>query len=182
MMGLNKNGQVFTMDMLIALFIFMLIFTSVIVFIYEVASVSNPYSAYYVQFISSTLDSEASSAINVLTGSQGSPSYWPSLSCPAIKTLGVMVNPYEASAQKLYNLTTLSKNSPGCLSELLRGGNSFNISAFYLNGTRVVINSVHITAGFPIPLNAIYIASIQRYVVLSPSNSIIRISYAEWLS
>ena len=57
---------------------------------------------------------------------------------------------------------------------------SISESAFYLNGSKVVINSVPITAGFPIPSNPIYIASIQRYVVLSPGNTIIRISYAEW--
>ncbi|MCL5009480.1 MAG: hypothetical protein M1433_00645 [Candidatus Parvarchaeota archaeon] len=179
---MDHKGQVFTIDLLIALFIFILVFTSIIVFLYEVASVSNPYSSYYVQFVSDTLNNIASSGINTLTGSQGYPTNWNSMPCSSIKTLGIMLNSYEVSVQKLYNLTTLSSSSLDCLSQLLRAGNSFNISVFYLNGSTVKVNSVPITAGFPIPADTVYTASIQRYEVLSPGSTIIRISYSEWIS
>ncbi len=186
---MNKKGQILTMDLLISLFIFILIFTSVIIFLYSIADVSNPYSSYYEQFISNSLNTVASSGVNTLIGSEGLPINWTSGSCGAIRTLGIMYDSYLVSPQKLYNLTTISFKEPGCLSQLLRAGTDFNISIYYLNGTRVKINSsgvvgganeVAISAGYPIPSNPAYLSSIQRFAVLYPGNTIIRISYSRW--
>ena len=190
---MNKKGQILTIDLLISLFIFILIFTSVIIFLYSIASVSNPYSSYYVQSISDSLNSVSSSAANALVSSPGIPINWTSASCGSIKTLGIMYNSYLASPEKLYNLTTLSANSPGCLSQLIRAGTDFNISVYYLNYTKVKINSSgvvggtgasekFITAGYPIPSNPAYLSAIQRFVVLYPGNTIVRISYSEWFT
>ncbi len=188
---MNKKGQILTIDLLISLFIFILIFISVIIFLYSIASVSNPYSSYYVQFISNSLNTVASSGANTLIGSEGLPINWTSASCGQIKTLGILYDSSLVSPQKLYNLTTLSSKSPGCLSQLLRAGMDFNISVYYLNNSRVRINAsgvvggagpslTSITAGYPIPSNPAYLASIQRFGVLYPGNVIIRISYSEW--
>lgn len=175
---MNKSGQVFTIDLLVSLFIFILVLTSIIVFIYSVASVSNPYSSYYAQSISNALNTQAAAAANTLIGSQGQPTTWSSTKCSSIATLGVMYNSYSALPQKLYNLTTMPS---GCVSQLLRAGTNFNISVFYLNGSRLKIRSASITAGYPIPSNPTYLTSIQRFVVLYPGSLIVRISYSEWI-
>jgi hypothetical protein len=177
-MKLNRRGQIFTIDLLIALFIFTLIFTSVVIFLYSVGDTSNPLSSYYSEVSSTYLSNIATQAANTLTGSPGYPSSWPSLSCPQISTLGVMYNSNEVSGQKLYNLTTLPV---GCVSQLLRAGNSFNITAYYLNGSILRINGRLITAGFATPHNANYIDVVQRYEVLYPGTVIIRISLKEWI-
>lgn len=176
---MNRKAQVLTIDLLISLFIFILILTSVIIFIFSIASVSNPYSSYYVQYVSNTLNGIATAGANTLAGSPGLPVDWVSQPCSSIETLGVMYNYYEASPQKLYNLTTLPS---GCLSQLLRGGSSFNVSVSYLNGSRLLVNDIPISAGFPVPINATYLVSVQRFAVLYPGNSIIAITYKEWLS
>ena len=175
---MDKKGQVFTIDLLIAIFIFTLIFTSVVIFLFSIGAISSQYSSYYAQTISVSLNSIASSAINTLVGSQGTPINWSSAPCSSIKTVGIMYNYYEASPQKLYNLTTLPV---ACLSQLLRAGDSFNITTSYLNGTPLKVNGAVITAGFSIPQNPAYITSVQRFVVLYPGKDIIRMSFSEWL-
>ena len=163
---MDKTGQVLTIDLLMSLFIFILILTSVIIFIDSVASVSNPYSSYYVQAVLDSLNTQASAAADTLIGSAGLPSNWTSTGCSRIITLGVMYNSFSALPQKLYNLTTMPV---GCISQLIRGGANFNISVYYLNNSRLRVNSVPITAGYPIPSNPTYLTSIQRFVVLYPS-------------
>ncbi|MCW1299585.1 MAG: hypothetical protein QXD02_04675, partial [Candidatus Parvarchaeum sp.] len=94
-----------------------------------------------------------------------------------IKQLGVMYNNLEVSPIKLYNLSTLPVS---CLSSLLKGGDSFNITFYYLNGSILNLGGREVTAGFPIDYSSSYVASIQRFAVLYPGNEIIRLSYTEW--
>ncbi len=176
---MDKKGQVFTIDLLMALFIFLLVLTSVIVFLYSVADVANPYSSYYSLEISDYLNGVVSSGADTLVGSPGIPVNWTSAQCTKIGTIGIMFNSYEASPQKLYNLTTLPT---GCLSELLRASDSFNISTYYLNGTPLKVYGTPVTAGFQPPQSASYIVSVPRYVVMFPGNVIIKLIYKEWLS
>jgi hypothetical protein len=176
---MNKRAQILTIDLLISIFVFILVFTSVIVFLYSLSYSSNPYSSYYVQYVSNSLNSMASAGVNTLTGSPGVPVNWTSGPCSGIKTLGVMYNYYEASPQKLYNLTTVPS---GCLSQLIRGGASFNISVSYVtNGSTVKVGGVPISAGFPVPSNPRYISSIQRFEVLYPGSTIVVFTFKEWL-
>ena len=178
---INRKGQILTFDLMIAIFIFLLIFSAVVIFIYSVADTSNPASVYSAESISNYLNNAATQAADTLVGSPGYPQNWYSSSCPSIQTLGVMKNYYEASPQKLYNLTTLPTN---CISQLLRAGDTFNITATYLNYTTVKITEGaakrNITAGFKIPANATYSVSISRYVTLSPGNVIVRMVFTEW--
>lgn len=176
---MNKRAQVLTIDLLVSLFIFILIFGSVVIFIFSTAYVSNPYSSYYAQFSLNSLNGIATAGANSLVGSQGLPVNWSSASCSSIKTLGVMYNSYEAAPQKLYNLTTVPV---GCLSQLLRGSNTFNITVSYVvNNSIIKVNGAPISAGFPIPSEPTYLASIQRFVVLYPGTNIIRVTFAEWI-
>ncbi len=177
-MRITKKGQVFTMDLLIALFIFTLVFTSAVVFLYTVGDTSNPFSSYYSEAASTYLGNIAVQAADTLVGSPGYPVNWPEVSCSQIGTLGLMENSNEISGQKLYNLSLMPV---GCVSELLRAGNSFNITAYYLNGSVVRINGRAITAGFSVPFNTNYIDVVQRYEVLYPGSAIIRLSLKEWI-
>ena len=174
---MNKKGQIFTIDLLIALFIFLLLFTTVLLFLYSTADINNTYSTYYSQIASNYINNLAVQGANSLIGSVGYPQDWPSVPCSSIKQMGVMHNTLEASPSKLYNITVLPVS---CLSALLKGGNSFNVTFYYLNSSMLKINSVPITVGFPIDFSASYIASIDRFVVLYPGNEIIRLSYTEW--
>ena len=174
---MNRKGQVFTIDLLIALFIFLLLFTTVLLFLYSNADINNSYSSYYSQITSDYINNLAVQGANSLLSSEGSPSGWYSFNCSQIKQLGLMHNIQEASPVKLYSLTTLSVS---CLSSLLKAGNSFNITFYYLNGSMLEIGGKGITAGFPIAYGSRYIASIERFVVLYPGNEIIRLSFTEW--
>ena len=186
---MNRRAQVLTVDLLMSLFLFILLFTSVVSFLYTIVNVGTSSSSYYSQVISSFLNNAASAGVDTLVGSQGSPLNWEYVTCSSIGTLGVMHNYYEASPQKLYNLTTLPVS---CLSQLLRAQNTFNVSVSYINGTPLRINGVPITVGFQPPKNAGFISSIQRYVVLYPNNvssslvsnptaPIIVVNFKEWL-
>ncbi|EFD92517.1 MAG: Putative uncharacterized membrane protein [Candidatus Parvarchaeum acidophilus ARMAN-5_'5-way FS'] len=174
---MNRKGQIFTMDLLISLFIFLLLFSTVLLFIYSNADIDNTYSSYYSQLESTYLNNLAVQGANSLIGSEGTPVNWYATSCSNIKQIGLMQNYLEASPIKLYNLTTLPVS---CLSSLLKAGASFNITFYYLNGSIVNINGKPITAGFPIDSASNYIASIGRFVVLYPGNEIVRLSYTEW--
>ncbi len=174
---MDKKGQIFTIDLLIALFIFLLLFTTVLLFLYSNADINNSYSSYYSQITSNYINNLAVQGANSLLGSEGYPSNWYSFSCNQIKQLGVMYNNLEVSPIKLYNITTLPVS---CLSSLLKGGDSFNITFYYLNGSILILNGKEVTAGFPIDYSSSYVASIQRFTVLYPGNEIIRLSYTEW--
>ena len=174
---MDKKGQIFTIDLLISLFIFLLLFTAVLLFLYSNADIDNSYSSYYSQITSNYINNLAVQGANSLLGSEGYPSNWYALSCNQIKQIGVMQNNLEASPTKLYNLTTLST---ACLSSLLRAGDLFNITFYYLNGSILKLKGKGITAGFPIDYSYSYVASIQRFTVLYPGNEIIRLSYTEW--
>ncbi len=174
---MNRKGQIFTIDLLIALFIFILLFSTVILFLYSTADISNHYSSYYSQVASDYINNIAVQGANSIVGSEGYPSNWYDLTCSQIKQIGIMQNPLEASPIKLYNLTTLPV---ACLSALLKGGNSFNVTFYYINGSVLKVNGVPVTAGFPIDSSASYVASIERFVVLYPGNEIIRLSYTVW--
>jgi hypothetical protein len=174
---MNRKGQIFTIDLLIALFIFLLLFTTVLLFLYSNADINNSYSSYYSQITSDYINNLAVQGANSLLGSQGYPTNWPSLSCSQIKQLGLMHNSLEVSSNKLYALTTLPVS---CISSMLKAGDSFNITFYYLNGSMLKVNGNPITAGFSIDYSSSYVASIQRFVVLSPGNEIIRLSYTEW--
>lgn len=174
---MNKRGQIFTIDLLVAMFVFFLLFTTVLLFLYSNADTNNAYSSYYSQLTSNYINNLAVQGANTLLGSEGYPADWYTVTCSQIKQVGVMQNYLEASPVKLYNLTTLPVS---CLSALLKSGVSFNITFYYLNNSIVKINGVPITAGFPIDTASNYIASISRYVVLYPGNEILRLSYAEW--
>ncbi len=182
-LGMGKRGQIFTFDLMVAIFVFLLIFTSMILFIYSVVDSSNPYSAYSIITLSNYVNNLATQGINTIVGSQGYPQNWTSAACASISRLGIMYNYYEASPQKLYNLTTLPL---GCMSQLLRSGSSFNITASYLNYSTIKIteglSTRAISVGFQPPKNPSYLVSLQRYVILYPGNSIIRITYKVWLT
>ncbi len=175
---MNRRGQIFTLDLLISLFIFLLLFTSVILFLYSVADVNNPYSSYYSQVTSSYLNNLANQNVNTLTESTGSPSNWIQYPCSQISSIGLLENPYSLSLPKLYNITQIPV---ACLSQFLRAGDSFNITAYYLNGSVVVLEGKKITAGFQIPQNQSYIASVSRYVVMYPGGNIVRVTFTGWL-
>ena len=174
---MDKKGQIFTIDLLISLFIFLLLFTTVLLFLYSNADIDNSYSSYYSQITSNYINNIAVQGASSLIGSEGYPSNWYSISCNQIKQVGVMQNNLEVSPTKLYNLTTLPLS---CLSSLLKTGDSFNITFYYLNGSILKLSGKAITAGFPIDYSSNYIASIQRFTVLYPGNEIIRLSYTEW--
>ena len=174
---MDKKGQIFTIDLLVALFIFLLLFTTVLLFLYSNADIANTYSSYYSQIASNYINNLADQGANSLLGSEGYPSNWYTLGCSQIRQIGVMQNEIEASYTKIYNLTTIPVS---CLSSLLKAGKSFNISFYYLNSSVVKVNGVAVTAGFPIDTAASYIASVERFVVLYPGNQIIRLSYTEW--
>ena len=112
-----------------------------------------------------------------MLGSEGYPSNWYDFTCNQIKQLGVLHNTLEVSPIKLYNITTLPVQ---CISSLLKSGNSFNITFYYLNGSVLELNGKKITAGFPIDYSSSYVAAIQRFAVVYPGNEIIRLSYTEW--
>ncbi len=175
---MNNRGQIFTLDLLISLFIFLLLFTSVVLFLYSVADVNNPYSSYYSQVTSTYLNNVANQNADILSESIGSPANWPQYACGQISSIGLLQNTYELSPLKMYNLTTMSTK---CLSQLLRAGGSFNVTTYYLNGSTVKIGNRPITAGFSIPQNQSYIASVSRYVVMYPGSTIIKITFTEWL-
>jgi hypothetical protein len=174
---MNRKGQIFTIDLLIALFVFLLLFTTVLLFLYSNADISNSYSSYYSQITSDYINNLAVQGANSIIGSQGYPSDWSSLACSQIKQLGVMHDNIMASPTKLYGLTALPLS---CISSLLKAGNSFNITFYYLNNSILKINGKGITAGFPIDPSANYVASIARFVVVYPGNEIVRLSYTEW--
>ncbi len=174
---MNRKGQIFTIDLLISLFIFLLLFTTVLLFLYSNADIDNSYSSYYSQLESNYINNIAVQGANSLVESEGYPVDWNTLTCSQIKQVGLMQTYLEASPSKLYNLTTLPVS---CLSALLKAGANFNIAFYYLNNSMLRINGVPITAGFPIDLSADYISSIERFVVLYPGNEIIRLSYREW--
>ncbi len=174
---MDKKGQIFTIDLLISLFIFLLLFTTVLLFLYSNADMDNSYSSYYSQITSDYINNLAVQGANSLIGSEGSPSNWYAYTCSQIKQIGVMTSPLEVSPTKLYNLTTLPVS---CLSSLLKAGDSFNITFYYINGSMLKFVGKAITAGFPVPPNANYVASIERFVVLYPGDEIIRLSYTEW--
>ena len=189
-MLMNRRAQVLTVDLLMSMFIFILLFTSVVSFLYTIVNVGASSSSYYSQVISSFLNNAATAGADTLVGSRGSPADWTSVPCSSIGTLGIMYNYYEASPQKLYNLTTLPVS---CLSQLLRAQNTFNVSVSYINGTPLKVNGVPITVGFQPPADAKFVSSIQRYVVLypnsispsvisSPTAPIIVVNFKEWLS
>ena len=174
---MDKKGQIFTIDLLISLFIFLLLFATVLLFLYSNADINNSYSSYYSQIASNYINNLAVQGANSLLGSEGYPSNWYSFSCSQIKQMGLMYNNLEVSPVKLYNLTILPVP---CLSSLLKAGNSFNISFYYLNGSILKLNGKGITAGFPINYASSYVASIQRFTVLYPGDEIVRLSYTEW--
>ncbi|MCL4376429.1 hypothetical protein M1558_02985 [Candidatus Parvarchaeota archaeon] len=174
---MDKKGQIFTIDLLISLFIFLLLFTTVLLFLYSNADIDNSYSSYYSQITSNYINNIAVQGASSLLGSEGYPSDWYDFSCNQIKQIGVMHNTLEASPTKLYSLTTLSTS---CISSQLKAGNSFNITFYYLNGSMLKLSGKGITAGFPIDYSSSYVASIQRFTVLYPGNEIIRLSYTEW--
>ncbi len=174
---MDKKGQIFTIDLLISLFIFLLLFTTVLLFLYSNADIDNSYSSYYSQITSNYINNIAVQGASALLGSEGYPSNWYDFSCSQIKQIGVMQNNLEVSPIKLYNLTALSSS---CISSLLKAGDSFNITFYYLNGSILKLNGKGITTGFSIDYSSSYVASIQRFAVLYPGNEIIRLSYTEW--
>jgi succinate dehydrogenase/fumarate reductase cytochrome b subunit len=174
---MDKKGQIFTIDLLISLFIFLLLFTTVLLFLYSNVDINNSYSSYYSQITSNYINNVAVQGANSLLGSEGYPPDWYNFSCNQIKLLGVMHNNLEVSPLKLYGLTALSTS---CISSLLKAGNSFNITFYYLNGSILTLNGKAITIGFPVDYSSSYVASIQRFTVLYPGNQIIRLSYTEW--
>ncbi|MCW1299586.1 MAG: hypothetical protein QXD02_04680 [Candidatus Parvarchaeum sp.] len=73
---MDKKGQIFTIDLLIALFIFLLLFTTVLLFLYSNADINNSYSSYYSQITSNYINNLAVQGANSLLGSEGYPSNW----------------------------------------------------------------------------------------------------------
>ncbi|MEM0143222.1 MAG: hypothetical protein QXL94_04645 [Candidatus Parvarchaeum sp.] len=174
---MDKKGQIFTIDLLISLFIFLLLFTTVLLFLYSNADINNSYSSYYSQITSNYVNNLAVQGADSLLGSGGYPPNWYGSSCSQIKQLGVMYNNIEASPNALYGLVTLPVS---CVSALLKAGDSFNITFYYLNGSVLKLNGKSITAGFPIDYSSSYVASIEKFTVLYPGNEIVRLSYTEW--
>jgi hypothetical protein len=177
---MGKKGQIFTIDLLISLSIFVLLFVSVVLFLYSVGDSANPYSTYSVQYDSNYVNNIATQAVDSLVGSTGYPSNWQTLtaSCNSIYQIGLMYNAYELDPNKLSALTQLSDS---CIASFLKSGGTFNVSVTFLNNTIFRISGTPITAGKPVAVNASYVSSIQRYVVLYPGSQILRVSFSEWI-
>ncbi|MCL4399556.1 hypothetical protein M1293_03585 [Candidatus Parvarchaeota archaeon] len=174
---MNKKAQVFTIDLLVSIFLFLLLFTSVVTFLYSSADISNQASPFYTEISDIYLNNIASQAADSLVASKGYPANWTVEPCSSIYKLGLLQTSFEVSKQKLYNLTTMTDS---CISSLLRSGSSFNISVTYLNGSEYKISGRWITAGYPPPSSLAYVSSIQRFMVLYPSGIILKLNYEEW--
>ena len=166
----NKSGQIFSLDLMFALFIFLIIFSAIIIAIFVTSDSYNQYSLYGNELDNMYLVNNVNQGLDILTQSTGYPSNWSYLPCSEIESIGLLNFSGDVSYQKIYNLTTLPVN---CLSGLLKGGNSFNLTVTYINYTPLIINGKVITnVGSNIVSNS-------RYVDTA-SGLILRITLEEW--
>lgn len=171
----NRSGQIFSLDLMFAITIFLVVLVAIVIAVFTISDSYNPYSLYGDEIDTVYLSNNVNQALNMLTQSSGNPSNWFSTQCGNIQSIGLLNSSGYVSYQKLYNLTTLPT---GCLSNLIKGGNAFNLTVTYLNHTPLFIDGKEITVGF-IPIAGTNIVSNSRYMVTS-SGLILRLNLEEW--
>ncbi len=174
---MDKAGQIFSLDLLLAMSIFIVILGVIIIAAYTMSGAYTPYSLPNSEANEIYLTNNVNEAINLLAQSYGNPTDWQMVSCSKILSLGLLNSSTGLlSMQKLYNLTTLPV---GCLSNLIRGGDYFNITAYYLNYTPLEINGRYISVGFPPPKSS-SVVSVSRFLVEN-GGQIVRLTLSEWI-
>ncbi|MGC8516516.1 MAG: hypothetical protein ACP5MT_01300 [Candidatus Acidifodinimicrobium sp.] len=173
---MDKKGQVFSLDLMFALIIFLLIFASLLVFVYTVSDTYNSYSYLSITLSLEKLNSIGNIELNGLSNSFGSPVNWVGLPCSKITSFGLLGTYYTLSLNKTYALVT---SYSSCFYNLSEVGTNFNLTLSYLNGTPLYINNSEITLGSKIPVNSKYVISLERFLDLS-KGTIIEVNYKLW--
>ncbi|MCW1294094.1 MAG: hypothetical protein OH316_00365 [Candidatus Parvarchaeota archaeon] len=173
---MNRKGQVFSLDLMFAVLIFLLIFMSLLIFIYTVSDVYNPYSYLSITLSLEKLNLIGNIGIDSLSNSFGTPPNWVGLPCSSIKSFGLLKTYYTLSLNKAYSLVS---SYPSCFYNMSKVGADFNLSISHLNGTPLYINGSDITIGSKPPANSSYIVSLVRFLALS-SGAIVEVNYKIW--
>lgn len=134
-----KQAQIFSLDLMIAVLIVLVITGSLSVLLYQ-------YQIYDEQQTQlSELEMRSEPALNVLMLTQGNPEDWSTSSCSDIKTLGLMSEPGIISDQKLKNMTTLDYD---CTRNRLGiPGYNFYFEARTSSGSIYTVGGTQITTG-----------------------------------
>ncbi len=173
---MDRKGQVFSLDLTFALIIFLLIFASLLVFVYTVSDTYNSYSYLSITLSLEKLNAMGNIELNGLSNSFGSPANWVGLPCSNIASFGLLRTYYTLSLNKAYSLVN---SYSSCFYNLSQFGTNFNLTLSYLNGTPLYINNSEITLGSKVPANSRYVISLERFLDL-PKGTIIEVNYKVW--